>query len=170
MRNISMDDKIKYSIISRIQKDMEPKDIAEELGVPYASVLRVRTQYNEHVQNGTINQLIDLDKLMIADLADKFPVDEVEKLVKSVGGLEVLSAECQGLALEIIKKSRTMLTRADSMSELGEVTEILCKLQNAFFNKNSTQVNVQNNNFGGSANDNPYSSFLSDAPGRVVNQ
>lgn len=161
-----MDDKTKYEIVSRVMRDIEPRDIAEELHVPYASVLRVRTQYKESVANGTIDKMFDMDKLMIEELAEKFPVDDVNALVKKVDGLERLSEELQGTATLINSKVRTLLHSIDSASELTELTDIICKLQNAFLNKNSTQVNVQNNNFGDS-NGNPYSQYLGDAPGTI---
>lgn len=162
-----MDDKTKYEIISRVQRDMEAKDIAEELDVPYASVIRVRTQYKDAVAAGTVDKLLDLDKLMIEELAEKYPVDKVDSLVKSVNGLEVLNDELQSSAMQINTKVKSLIHSVDHASELAELTEIVCKLQNAFFNKNTTQVNVQNNTYGDSANDNPYNSFLSDAPGTI---
>lgn len=161
-----MDDKTKYEIISRVMRGDEAKDIAEELDVSYPSVLRERTRYKDAVANGTIDSLFDMDKLMIEELGDKFPIDDVNKLVKSVDGLERLSTELQGTAAQLNMRVRTFIMGADSASELAELTEIVCKLQNAFMNKNSTQVNVQNNNFGDS-NDNPYNHFLGDAPGTV---
>ena len=104
-----MDDQTKYEIISRVQRDMDAKAIAEELDVPYASVLRVRTQYKDAVTSGTVDRLVDIDKLMIAELAEKYPVDEVNKLVKSVDGLETLNTELQASATQINQKVKSMI-------------------------------------------------------------
>lgn len=161
-----MDDKTKYEIISRVQRKIQPKDIAEELDVAYSSVIRVRKQYEDAVIAGTVDKLLDIDKLMITELADKYPIDEVNKLVKSVDGLEVLNVELQTSATQINQRVKSMLHSVEHASELAELTDIVCKLQNAFFNKNTTQVNVQNNTYGDS-NDNPYNQFLSDAPGTI---
>ena len=162
-----MNDTQKCKVISKLQKDMQPKEIAEELDVSYGAVLKLRREFEEAKVNGTIDALINTDKLVLAEVEEKLKdlptvEGEVAELAKSLSGLEHLSEELQQTALIINTRVRSLLLNIDHLSELEIAADVLCKIQTAFLNKNMTQVNVQNN-YG--ENDSPkYNQFLSDRP------
>jgi hypothetical protein len=70
----------------------------------------------------------------------------------------------QASAKLMLVKLKTLVHNVgpDDVQDLAVCTKILCDLQNAFFNKNSVQVNVQNNEFNSS--ESTYSEFLNDKP------
>ncbi len=65
-------------------------------------------------------------------------------------------------AFHINHQAKLLAIRAESAPELIMLAEVICELQKAFFNSQSTNVNVQNN-FENKDN-NAYSAFLSDIP------
>lgn len=163
-----MDDIQKYKVISLLQQDQQPKDIAADLDISYGSVLKLRREYEEAKVNGTVDKLLNADKVVLVEVEEKLnnlaeTQAAVIELAKGIDGLEQLSEEFQKTANIINTHVKSLILRIDHMSELEIATDILCKLQTAFVNKNMTQVNVQNN-FGGD-NTPKYTQFLSDKPG-----
>ena len=147
-----MDNQQKYLVISRLQKNKTPKDIADELDISYGAVLKLRREFDEAQTNNTVNKLSNLP-------GSEEAIDELNTKLK---GLEHLGFELQNTALQINTRVRTMIMGAENVSELEVITDILCKLQTSFLNKNLTQVNVQNNYPG---DDRPkYDQFLGDNP------
>ncbi len=155
----------KYKVISRLQLSEEPKDIAEQLNVSYASVLRLRREFNEAVTANTVDQLVDTDKLLLTSVAKELEVshDSVQSLTRGLEGLELLNTKLQTTAVSINQKVASLIHSVDSLSELETASEIICKLQTAFLNKNLTQVNVQNN-FSEDSSKPKYAQYLSDTP------
>ena len=80
-----------------------------------------------------------------------------------VSGLQVLDMTLQNTALNLANRINSMAMSAGGSDELVTLTDALCKLQNAFFNSNKVQVNVQNN-IGGEGGK-TYSAFMGDKPG-----
>lgn len=164
-----MNDTQKYKIISLLQREMQPKEIADDLDVSYGSVLKLRREFETAKLNGTVDALLDTSKMILTELGEQLsdlPISEeaVEKLTKGLDGLEHLSGELQKTASTINTRVRSLIMSVDHLSELDIAADVLCKLQNAFFNKNSTQVNIQNN-LGGSEGGTPkYNQFLKDKP------
>lgn len=163
-----MNDQLKYKIISLLKADHSAKDIASDLDVSYGSVLKLRRDFEEARMNGTIDTLVNMDKLLIETAAgqleelpnaSKAAVD----LTKGLEGLEQLSIDLQQSASLVNTRVRSLLMSIDHASELEILTDILCKLQTSFVNKNMTQVNVQNN-FGNEGTP-KYNQFLGDKPG-----
>lgn len=159
-----MTDNEKYKVIALLQNQVIPKDIADETGVSYGAVLKLKREYEQAVMNNTLDQLINTDKLLLAKVGEEISsvveADEaVTKLTKGLDGLERLSEDLQKTALNINTRVNSLILSIDHLSELEIAADILCKLQTSFLNKNLTQVNVQNN-YGG---DTPkYTQFLSD--------
>ena len=158
-----MEDKLKYKVISQLEAGLQPRDIAEDTGASYSSVLRLKNQFEQAKLNGTVSQLIDSDKLLIEQVGEELSLNNIDKVTKGLDGLEQLSTEFQKTALALNTQVKSLLLSAEHPSELQVFADILCQLQTSFINKNMTQVNVQNN-FGNS--DAPkYTKFLSDKPG-----
>jgi hypothetical protein len=160
---------LKYSIISRLSLGEEPREIANELEVSYPTVLRYRREFEAAKTEGTLDKLLNMDKVVLAELAetvaDTLPaelIDEAKQTVQKLTGLEKLSTEFQSTASQINTKIRSLVMGVDSVSELEALTDSLCALQNAFFNKQ--QVNIQNNY--GETSEAKYSALLSDVPAK----
>ena len=160
-----MNDTQKYKVMSLLQQHIPPKDIAEDMDVSYGAVLKLRRQFDEAKTNGTIDKLLS-SKDLVLDIAEEvlsvIPVEEsVAELTKGLTGIEHLNEQFQKTAIILDTKVREMLISVTELHELETATEILCKLQTAFINKQMTQVNVQNNYGEGTPK---YNQFLGDKP------
>lgn len=161
-----MDDAVKYKVISLLEAGRPAKDVAEDLNVSYAAVIKLNKDYKEAKLNGTLNKLINVDKLIIEQTAADLdlPTENVETVIKGLSGLEVLAEDFQLTAQQLNQRLKGMIASVEFASDLNVLTDILCKLQTAFINKQLTQVNVQNN-FGGDTGQSKYTQFLGDKPG-----
>ncbi len=142
-------------------KDMN--DIAEEIDVTYSTVLRYRKEYEIAEREGKLDLILSQDAALIEQIANELPTDTTN-MVRSLKGLEKLSENMQLSAELILVKLKTVVSNVgpDDVNDLACASKILCDLQNAFFNRNSVNVNVQNNNF--DAGQSTYGEFLSDKP------
>lgn len=167
-----MTEAVKYKAIVRLHEGAEPKLIAEELDIPYSRVLKYRGELKEAEVSGNLNKLLHMDEaaveMMANELVRDLPIELQEQakaitdgVVSGVKGLDALSGEFQRTAMHINNRIRTLSMSIEHVSELGDLTKALCELQNAFFNKQGVQVNIQNNAGGESS----YGEFLSDKPG-----
>lgn len=159
-----MDANLKYKVISLLQQpELTAHMISEELDITYGAVLRVEKEFNEARLNGTLEQLIDVDEAVLQTAAEALDVDQVS-LTKGLAGLDKLNQDFQVTASQINTRVRSLIMSCDHLSELETAADILCSLNTAFVNSNSTQVNVQNN-FGGDNNAaSRYAGYLSDTP------
>lgn len=165
---MSRDDHKMYQAISRVENGEDKKDVAEDLDVSYGSVLRWHREYKEAKTAGTLEKLLDIDKLILATAGQLTEsgvmVEQIQEGVEQFKGklskLENLQEDFITTAAAANAQIKSRLLSIEHTSELLELTECLCTLQNAFFNKNTTQVNVQNNYDSGSK----YKGFLSDKP------
>lgn len=160
-----MNDTQKYKVMSLLQQNIPPKDIAEDIDVSYGAVLKLKRQFEEARVNGTIDKLLSAKDLVL-DIAEEVlsvvPTKEAAvELTKGLNGIEHLSEQFQKTAIILDTKIRQMLISVTELHELQTAAEILCKLQTAFINKQMTQVNVQNN-YGD--NTPKYNQFLGDKP------
>jgi hypothetical protein len=162
-----MDDMQKYKVISLLDAQVDAKSVADELGISYGVVLKLKREYETAIVEGTLDKLINTDVIALQRLAEELPDDKdyiqaaASKLVTEVSSIQRLQSNMTKTA-EHINTRVLSLTMSADVGELKTLTEILCNLQVAFFNKNSTQVNVQNN-FGNGVP--KYSQFLGDKPG-----
>lgn len=167
-----MTEAVKYKAIVRLHEGVEPKLIAEELEIPYSRVLKYKGELKEAEISGNLNSLLHMDEaaveLMANELVRDLPIELqpqakaiTDGLTNGIKGLDSLSGEFQRTAMHINNRIRTLSMSIEHVSELGELTKALCDLQNAFFNKQGVQVNIQNNTGG----DSSYGEFLSDTPG-----
>ena len=159
-----------YQAISRIENGEDKRTVAEDLDIGYATVIRWYKEYKDAKLNGTLDQLLDMDKLILATAgqllesgAMQEQLDEgVERVSKGANALSKLQDDFVLTASAINAQIKSRLLSIEHTSELMELTECLVELQNAFFNKNMTQVNVQNNY--DSQSGSKYGTFLNDKP------
>ncbi|UOF80161.1 terminase small subunit [Caudoviricetes sp.] len=163
----------KYLVLSRLIAGETPSDIAKDSEVSYPTILRYNREFKDAKQNGTLENLLNMEEAVLEDILatvrEKSPEglqDKVGELVENVEinitALKDLSEQLKETAGVINQRLKSMTVAALSVHELDVITESLCKIQNAFFNKNTTQVNVQNNY--DASGKNRYSNFLEDKP------
>ena len=165
----------KYKIVGMLLNDpaRDLKSIAKELDVSYGKVVRYNRELKEAQDNQTLNEFIDMDDAVFRDLVanakSQAPAtlegeitESLDRLSEAKTGLDILSTELQSTARQLNVRIRMFSHKVEHVSELDALADALCKLQNAFFNKQSTTVNIQNNL--SSAGGQPYGAFLSDKP------
>ena len=157
-----MTEQEKYETITLFQRRMPPKEIATQVNLPYGTVLKLKRDYEETLRENTVSQLVNMDEVILNQATDLLGEEQNETLVEAVSGLQVLNRNLQNTAIAMTAQVKSHLLSVEHVTELETLTDVLCKLQNAFFNKNTTQVNVQNN-FTSDA-DTSYSNFLGDKP------
>lgn len=158
-------EELKYKILNELQQGFSATTLATKYEMSAATILRWNKEFKDAVMNNDVNNLINTDKVVLGELADQIKpsglVDDTSQVVEGIKGLQVLQADMQTTASIVNSRLKKMAHSTESIAELSMITDCLCNLQGAFFNKNLTQVNVQNN-YGES--DDKYSAFLSDAP------
>lgn len=168
-----MSDQIKYEVISRILNKVEPKDISAELEISYNKVLRIKREHEAAVADGTVAQFINLENVVLDQALAKVEEDTPAELLPDVQdattalretktAADKLSEEMLATAGHLNTRIRSLALSIEHVSELEGLTSALCQLQTAFFNSNTTQVNVQNNYGDAGATQSTYGEYLSD--------
>ena len=168
-----MTDQIKYEVVSRLLNKMEPKDISTELDMSYGKVLRIKREYEAAAANNAVSSFINLDSVVLDQALAAVEADTPSELLPDVqavseglrqtkGAAEKLSEEMLATAGHLNTRIRSLALSIDHVSELEGLTSALCQLQTAFFNSNTTQVNVQNNFGDAGATTSNYGEFLGD--------
>lgn len=157
-----------YKAVSLLDCGTDLKQVSAICDVSYATVMRWNREYQEAKKNNVLDQLLDMDTLLLelsvrqTDVPAEFSEGTIKELTKGVTGLQVLSEKMQGTAMYLTNQIQIRAAGAAGTGELLDLVNALATLQNAFFNKNSTQVNVQNNfNTDGKS---AYADYLSDTP------
>ncbi len=162
----------KYLALVRLFEDEDPKEISTDLNISYATVLRYKRELRLAQDEGKVNSLLAKEQGVLENMAQAAVCDlpaelvegeleEAKSLVKGVLGLKRLEEDLQHTAHDINTRIRIMVGTAEGVGEVVELTEALCKLQNAFFGKGTQVLVQQNNNAGGES----YGQFLNDIPG-----
>lgn len=159
-------------VINELQLNTPSPEIAAKFDISLAKVTRIKNKYETAVRNNTVDQLLALDQVLINTTTDKLKtelsafsenLDEIAEAAKNKGGqLATLDESLITTANIANNKLRIMISSADTAGELLILIEGLTELRNSFFNKNVTQVNIQNNN-----GVTPGYDFGSDMPGVV---
>ena len=166
------DDQV-YKIYAAFAGGATAREVSDGQDISYATALRYKTQYDQALSNGNLDALIDLSKVAREQLAAQLVANTPEGLRSGIkdalGGVltsldmaDTLKTNLQASANQIAERINILLRKTETPSELLVLSEALCNLQNAFFNKNMTQVNVQNNYGGGE--DTRYKGLLDDTP------
>lgn len=163
----------KLAVIGRLLNGESPKDIPNREDASYATVLKWKRELAIAQANGDMETLMDVDMALLDEIMEGIKLNTPAPLYDIVSeGLtgiketktiaEALQEDLQMTAKSFNVRIRSLAMSTNSISDMDILTEILCKLQTAFFNKNSTQVNVQNNY--GDGEESKYGAFLSDKP------
>ena len=161
----------KYLALVRLLDGEEAKAIATDLDVSYGTVLRYKRELNAAEDEGKVNSLLAAEQSVLDNIASNVVTDlpvqaqegaaeEAAAVLTGVVGLKRLEGDLQHTAHAINTRIRLMTSTVESVHDIVDLSDALCKIQNAFFGK-GTQVNIQNNVGQGEA----YGQYLSDAPG-----
>lgn len=165
-------DETKYAIFADLASSIQPSEIAEVRKVPYATVLRLKREFDTARENNKLAELLDFNDIALKQLAAQTLANTPAELQDEVAqGLstalekldlaKTLQSNLQSSANVLTERVNILARQVQTPGDLLILAEVLSLLQNAFFNKNLTQVNVQNN-FGQQAANGTYSEFLSD--------
>lgn len=142
----------KYRALHMLSEHIAPKDIADSLDMSYAGVLKLKKEYENARETDSLKDLLNYPEAVLDEILDiakaKSPVpvdDEVDLVKQGVQGAQMLQEDLQRTALYMSQRIRSLAGSTESTGEFCDLTESLCKLQTAFFNSNTTQVNIQNN-------------------------
>lgn len=157
-------------IIASLEAGESTDEIAARLELPISKVLRVKNQYDKAIMDGTLDQLVDVNELVLAQAGqlakDKVPTlsDSIDTVTKEASeGLDRLrKLDDQLIATAVYATNRIRMTIATAQThvEIADMVASLCRLRESFFNKNVTQVNIQNN----LSNSQAYGDWLNDKP------
>jgi len=171
MSKISED--VRYTIFARLINGDAAKEVAADADVSYATVIKMRRELDAAKEVDAVHELLDMDAVMRTEVMKEARSHMPNVLLEeadlalanisgNVAGLELLSIDMQKTACALSNKIRKMALGADHASEIETLASALCSLQVAFFNNNTTQVNVQNNY--GTEGGNKYGGMLDDKP------
>lgn len=158
----------KYHALSLLASGKDNSFVAAETDVNLATVIRWNKQLQQAKLNGEVDGLIDMDKAVltqvIAEVKEKNPSigEAAGQLTENLDYSKRLSKELQLTAMHVAQQAKSFALSAQSAGDLIAIADVICSLQTAFFNSNSTQVNIQNNH------GTPYAGFLDDKPEGVV--
>lgn len=166
------ENQLRAEVVNELQlEQLTPKEIAERMDIPYSKVIRIQAQYKEAVNNNTVAEFLQTERLVM-DRAAELLASELPTITQEVAAakagldkkltiMEQLNDDLAMTANLANVKIRTFISGAETAGELSTLVDSLCTLRNAFFNKNITQVNIQNNTGGGGYN------WGSDTPGVI---
>ena len=157
-----------YSAIALLAQGTPPMQVAKELAISPSTVIRWNTEYVRAKDEGTLDKLLKVDELVLHEAARimDIPVNAEAKAIAKSSAAKLLEDTTIATATNVVTRINTMVAGVSGADELCQLVKALCDVQTAFFNKQTTQVNVQNN-LGVQTNPGAgtYSSFLGDAPG-----
>ena len=150
---------LKLKAMGLISDDVPLREITELLKVSYPTLLRWKKELSKAIEEKTLTDLIKVDETVVHEVAEKIAEDlialdptqseaiegELLDVTKGVDGYQKLSVELQAVASKLAKKISAQADQGGGAMELESLVSSLARLQEAFFNKNTTQIAV----FGG---------------------
>lgn len=152
----------KLRAIGLIAEDRTPanlRKIAEEEKIPYSKLIKWRAELDKTKVDGSVEVAIQADQVLIHRIAEETKKElselpegtvvegDIDAVVSGLTGLDILSTTTQSAALRLAKRVDHLALGCTDARELQSLVTSICALQVAFFNKQTTQVNVQNNTY-----------------------
>lgn len=150
---MSMDEQTRLLALAHLKNDTKPADVADIVGISYASALKLKKELHAAEQRSTVLQLFKLDKAALNILLESvkkqltpaieaFDVgelvnEEVDKITNGVDGGKLLNQEFQDSASAIANKITTAALTASNAETILLLSKALCELQRAFFGNDS---------------------------------
>ena len=140
--------------------DLSKREIAKQLDVGYSTLLKWEKEFEKHKQEGTLTKLLDVQDIIVKGVAQEvadtliaFDPDQTEaiegellEVTQQIDGYQALSDKLQQVAMKLARKVSVIAEHTSDAAELELLVSSLSRLQEAFFNKNITNINVLNNN------------------------
>ena len=153
-------DEVKLKALGLIKAGRDLKELVNELDVHYPKLLQWRSELNKKVETCTLTSIVDVDQVIVHEVAERVKNDlieldptqakvikgEIADVVSGIDGYQLLSVKLQTVAL-------TLANKIDEASEdecfntpagIESLVSSLSRLQEAFFNKNGTNINILN--------------------------
>ena len=150
---------LKLKALGLINSGEPLHDISEQLDVTYPTLLKWKRDLAIGIKEKNLTSLIDIDETVVHEVADKIAAElialdpsqsesiegELLSVTTGIDGYQALSCELQRVAGKLAKKISAFSDNVTEVQELESLVTSLSKLQEAFFNKNQTNIAV----FGG---------------------
>jgi len=152
---MAIDPLTRTKIEAELRLGKTSRELSEKYDVQYNTINGWKKALDKERANEDIDGLLQYDEVTLHTVATKLkeegaiPVEvkKVEKLVSDVDGLKRLGEKTRELSMTILNKTQAIVANEScSLKELREAANIVTTIHNAMFNKNTTQVNVLNNN------------------------
>jgi len=154
------DEVMRLEVMGLITLDGSPaslRKIAEDRDLPYSKLIKWRKELQATGENGEAALLIKADQVMVHRIAEETKADlallgedgvaELDGVVEGVDGLLVLNTRMQRTAIKLANRIDGLSAGVVDVRDLNSLVSSLATLQMAFFNKQTTTVNVQNNTY-----------------------
>jgi len=152
---MAIDPLIKKKIEAELRLGKNSRELSEKYDISYKTIqiwkkkidaemvevdIDTALSYDEATLYGVVNKLQEED-------APALEVEKAKKLAEDVIGLQRIEAKTREISMAILSQTQKYVEVNDcSLKELREASGIVTTIHNALFNKNTTQVNVMNNN------------------------
>jgi len=153
---MAIDPNLRMKIEAELRLGKKARELSEKYEVPYVTVNKWRKTITAQQADADIDDLMQYDEVTLHHMAEELkktgaplPAQkQVEKAVGDVIGLSRLEEKTRTTAFSILNKVEAALQvmSEPNLKELGQAANIVSTLHTALFNKNTTQVNVLNNN------------------------
>ncbi len=153
---MAVDQSTRIKVEAELRLGKPSKDLAQKYSIPYATIRSWAVKLDSAMSDDDVNDILGFDETtlhtVVEDLkqskASMPEVAKVEKLIESVVGLQRLEEKTREISLTILNKVEAFLEQKEepNLRDLRDAAGIVSTLHTSLFNKNSTQVNVLNNN------------------------
>ncbi len=130
-----------------------------------ASAVEYKVQDFMNLEDAMFDELMEIAKERAPEAIQGDAVEALTELKQTHSLADALSQDMLCTAKFLSGRIRVSAATTQHVSELDVLSDALCKLQTAFFNSNTTQVNVQNNY--GEQQGSAYGDLLSDKPADI---
>jgi len=153
---MAIDQSTRMKIEAELRLGKKAKELSEKHGIPYVTIRVWAKKINSEQADIDVDELIQYDETTLHGMVEeikataptKVEVKKAEALVNDIIGLQRLEEKTRSVSFSILNKVEAYLAiqSEPNLKELREAAGIVGVLHTALFNKNTTQVNVMNNN------------------------
>jgi hypothetical protein len=152
----------RLKVLAKLQSGTDPHDVVQEMSIPYQTIMNWKRDMKEAEATAEIHTLVKADAIMVHRIAEEVkeemiavaPNEEkeiiktVDGIVESIDSYQALNTKLHATAAKLVDKISLMADDEKTLGPMGlqVLVESLARIQVAFFNKNSTNINVLNQN------------------------
>ncbi len=152
---MAIDQSTRMKVEGELRLGKKSKELAEKYGIPYVTIRGWAKKIESMQADEEVDKLLEYDEVtlhtMVAELESmpsKVEVKKAVKLVDDAVGLQRLEEKTRSIAFTILNgvEGYLALETELGLKDYREAAGIVSTLHTALFSKNTTQVNVLNNN------------------------